>query len=438
MNSRVIAEVIFRAGIEGVLPSGLIRKALSLEDNILYINDLSFDLDSFNNIFVIGAGKASAMMGAEVEKILGDRITGGCIVVKYGHSCRLDHIKVAEAGHPVPDTSGFRATEAILKISAESASGDLVICLLSGGGSALLADYPDGTSPEEMILVNDLLVKCGCTIREINTVRKHLSEVKGGQLSRAVYPATLVSLMLSDVAGDPPDVIASGPTTYDPTTFREALEILDRHGLTPSVPDGILDYLKKGEAGMIPETPKYGDQVFSKTFNTLVGNNLLALEAAGRKAAEFSLNTFIISDRLEGDTVPVSEYLVATALKYQSDKNVKKPACILFGGETTVRMTGKGLGGRNQHLALYCATILREHPGITILAGGTDGTDGPTDAAGAVADSNTFEDALSENIDPGRYLREFDSYNFFHRAGGHIITGPTMTNVMDIIVIIVE
>ncbi len=438
MNSRVVAEEIFRAGIEGVLPDKLIKRTLSLKNNILFVRDLNFNLDLFSDIFVIGAGKASAMMGAEVEKILGDRITGGHIVVKYGHSCKLNHIKVSEAGHPVPDAEGFRATADILEISAKATSNDLVICLLSGGGSALLADYPDGTSPEDMILVNDLLVKCGCTIREINTVRKHLSKVKGGQLSRAVYPATLVSLILSDVTGDLLDVIASGPTTYDPTTFRDALEILDRHSLTPSVPAGMLDYLKKGEKGLIPETPKSGDPVFKKTFNTLVGNNLLALESARSKAAEFNLNTFIISDRLEGDTVPVSEYLVSTALKFQSDIKVKKPACLLFGGETTVRMTGNGLGGRNQHLALYCATILREHPGITILAGGTDGSDGPTSAAGAVADSTTYEDALSKNIDPGKYLREFDSYNFFNKAGGQIITGPTMTNVMDIIVVIVE
>ncbi len=438
MNYRIVAEQIFLAGVDRVKPARLIGSAMSLNDNYLVINDINLNLESFANIFVIGAGKASAMMGAEVEKILGDRITDSHIVVKYGHSCRLDHIKVSEAGHPVPDAQGFRATGALLEISAKATSNDLVICLLSGGGSALLADYPDGTSPEDMILVNDLLVKCGATIREINTVRKHLSKVKGGQLSRAVYPATLVSLILSDVTGDLLDVIASGPTTYDPTTFREALEILEKYKLTPSVPAGIIDYLKKGEAGIIPETPKSGDPVFNKTFNTLVGNNMLALEAAMSKAEEFNLNTFIISDRLEGDTVPVSEYLVATALKFQSDKNVKKPACLLFGGETTVRMTGNGLGGRNQHLALYCATILREHPGITILAGGTDGSDGPTDAAGAVADSNTFEDALSKNTDPGKYLREFDSYNFFNNAGGHVITGPTMTNVMDIIVVIVE
>lgn len=438
MNFREMAEQIFLAGVESVLPSRLITNEMSLKDNCLKIGHLSFSLETIDNIYVIGAGKASAMMGAEVEKILGDWITEGHIVVKYGHSCKLKYIDVSEAGHPIPDTNGFRATREILGIAEIANWNDLVICLLSGGGSSLLPDIPDGCSPKDMIEVSDLLINSGACISEINAVRKHLSVVKGGQLARVVYPATLVNLILSDVPGDPFDVIASGPTVPDPTTFLQALTVLETFGLTRSVPHGILTFLKEGFEGKRPETPKPGDPVFDKTFNFLVGSNRMALEAAKSKALEFNINAVIVDDQLQGDTTTVAEYLVETSVRFKSDKNEVKPVCLLFGGETTVKMTGKGDGGRNQHLALLSAILLRNNRGITILSAGTDGNDGPTSAAGAVVDSCTVPVALSKKIDPEKYLTEFDSFHFFKKAGGHIITGPTMTNVMDIIVVIVE
>jgi glycerate 2-kinase len=438
MNCREIAEQIFLAGVESVLPPRLITNEMSLKDNCLKIGHLSFSLETIDNIYVIGAGKASAMMGAEVEKILGNRITEGHIVVKYGHSCKLKYIDVSEAGHPIPDTNGFRATGEILGIAEIANWNDLVICLLSGGGSSLLPDIPDGCSPKDMIEISDLLVNSGACISETNAVRKHLSVVKGGQLARVVYPATLVNLILSDVPGDPFDVIASGPTVPDPTTFLQALTVLARFGLTRRVPRGILTFLKEGVAGKRPETPKPGDPVFDKTFNILVGSNRMALEAAKSKALEFNINAVIVDDQLQGDTTTVAEYLVETSVKFKSDKNEVKPVCLLFGGETTVKMTGKGEGGRNQHLALLSAILLRNIRGITILSAGTDGNDGPTSAAGAVVDAYTVPAALSKKIDPEKYLTEFDSFHFFKKAGGHIITGPTMTNVMDIIVVIVE
>lgn len=438
MNHRSVAELIYLEGMASVLPDRLIKKCLKLDNNKLIIGNQTFSLEFTDRIFVIGAGKASAMMASEVEKILGSRISCGHIVVKYGHSCKLKYIKVSEAGHPVPDSNGFKATTAIMKIASEATANDLVLCLLSGGGSALLADYPDGSSCEELISINDQLIKSGACIKEINAVRKHLSVVKGGQLARAVFPATLVSLILSDVPGDPLDVIASGPTTPDPTTFRQALSVLENFNLVNSVPSGILKYLKEGDTGIRPETPKPGDKVFEKTFNILIGTNRLALEAARLKAFEFNLNPLIIDDQLQGDTSGIAEYLADMSLKFQSDMNEIKPVCLLFGGETTVLMTGNGLGGRNQHLALNCAMLLQDHPGITILCAGTDGSDGPTKAAGAVVDSDTIPGALSEDIDPVKYLSEFDSYHFFKKTGGHIITGPTMTNVMDLIVVLIE
>ena len=438
INYKTIAEQIFLAGVESVLPSGLITKKMSLKDNSLIIGPQSYPMEAIENIYVIGAGKASAMMGAEVEKILGNRITEGRIVVKYGHSCKLKYIGISEAGHPGPDENGIKATREILKIAELANCNDLVICLLSGGGSSLLVDIPEGCSLKDIIKVNDLLINSGASISEINAVRKHLSGVKGGQLARVAYPAILVNLIISDVTGDPFDVIASGPTVPDPTTFLQALNVLATFGLTRTVPRGILAYLKRGAAGKKPETPKPGDPVFDNTFNILVGSNHVALEAARSKAMEFNVNAVIVDYQLQGDTSTVAEYLVETALRFKNDKNEVKPVCLLFGGETTVKMTGKGTGGRNQHLALLSAMLLHNSEGITILCAGTDGNDGPTDAAGAVVDSDTISDANSKNIYAEKYLEEFDSFHFFKKEGGHIITGPTMTNVMDIIVIIVE
>ncbi len=378
------------------------------------------------------------MMGAEVEKIIGARIAEGHIVVKYGHSCKLKYINVSEAGHPVPDANGLRATRGIVKIAEKAGSNDLVILLLSGGGSSLLTDIPEGCSLNDIIKINELLINSGACINEINAVRKHLSVVKGGHLSRIVYPASLVNLILSDVPGDHLDVIASGPTVPDPTTFLQAIDVLSAFRLAQSVPSRILAFLREGVSGKRPETPKPGDPLFDKTFNILVGSNRMALESAKNKALEFNINAVIIDDKLQGDSSTVAEYLVGTALRFKNDNNEIKPVCLLFGGETTVKMTGKGTGGRNQHLALLSALLLQNNPGITLLAAGTDGNDGPTDAAGAIVDSDSVSAAISKNIDPDKYLREFDSYHFFKKAGGHITTGPTMTNVMDIIVVIIE
>jgi len=277
MNHRIIAEQIFLAGINSVLPDRLISNKLILNNNCLTIGKLNFSLEFIDKIYIIGAGKGSAKMAAEVENILGSRITGGHIIVKYGHACKLKYINISEASHPVPDSNGYKATKDILEIAGMASRKDLVICLLSGGGSALLPDFPEVSSPEEMILLNNLLINSGAGIKEINAVRKHLSVVKGGQLARAVYPATLISLILSDVPGDPLDAIASGPTTPDPTTFEQAIAVLEKFNLIQHVSHAILEYLNEGKAGNRPETPKPGNPVFEKTHNILIGNINLAL-----------------------------------------------------------------------------------------------------------------------------------------------------------------
>lgn len=437
-DKRVVAEEIFRAGIVGVLPENLISAMLILEDNVLKINDLSFELGKFKNIRVLGAGKASGRMAEAVEKILGERITGGQVIVKYGFGCRLRYIKITEAGHPVPDKNGFAGTKEIVRIAGMAAKDDLVICLISGGGSSLLTDLPEGCSAEEIMTLNDLLVKSGASISEINAVRKHLSSVKGGQLARIINPATLLTLIVSDVPGDQLEVVASGPTVPDSTTFQQAMDVLIKYNLKKAVSQSVLRHLEDGASGLYPETPKPEDPVFNRTFNILAGSNKTALEASRLKALEYNINAVIIDDQLQGEVMDIAEYLVDTSLKFMSDVHEVKPVCLLFGGETTVRMSGNGKGGRNQHLALLASVALKDHPGITILAAGTDGNDGNTDVAGAIVDSETVRRAVLKKTEPEKYIDSFDSYHFFRSVGGHVITGPTYTNVMDMIVIIVD
>jgi len=438
MNARIVAEQIFLAGIESVLPDQLIRKQVFIKDSTLFISSFQFSLDWVDRIFVIGAGKASAMMAKGIENILSDRITSGHVVVKYGHAVELKYITISEASHPVPDKNGYLAAQKILEIVTQAKENDLVICLLSGGGSALLADFPEDSTLNDMIIVNDLLLKSGADIKELNAVRKHLSKVKGGQLAKAACPASLVSLILSDVIGDLLDVIASGPTVPDPTTFEDAMFVLNKYSLIPKVPMPLINHLKEGVAGLISETPKHGDSIFDNTKNIIIGSNKIALNAASQKTKAIGLHPIIITSALEGDTIKITEQLIDTASKFQSDDAAKKPCCLLFGGETTLKVNGQGIGGRNQHLALYAASLLKNKNGITLLCAGTDGSDGPTFAAGAVVDLKTIESAMGLGIDAQKYLDNFDSFHFFEKTGGHIVTGPTMTNVMDLIIIIIE
>jgi len=438
MDAKTIAEQIFWTGVKSVLPDKLIKNHVFIRNSTLFISSFSFPLDSINRIFVIGAGKASALMASEVENILGDRITGGHLVVKYGHACDLKRIQVTEAGHPVPDHNGYLGTLKILEIADSANDKDLIICLISGGGSALLVDFPEGATLKDLLATNELLLKSGLNIKEINTVRKHLSKVKGGQLAKAAYPATVVSLILSDVIGDPLDVVASGPTVPDPSTFQDSIAILKKFKLLYKIPLSILNYLRKGIEGVVPETPKPGDPVFVSTQNSIIGNNKIALQAAYHKAIEFGLNPFIVSDELEGQVSEIAEQLVEAVKRFQNNMEIKKPCCILFGGESTLVVDGPGKGGRNQHLALAVASKINHLHGLTFLLAGTDGNDGPTSVAGAIVSNKTMDQGAALGIHAEKYLNEFDSFHFFKNVGGHIVTGPTMTNVMDLMIIIIE
>jgi glycerate 2-kinase len=436
-NKELVRE-IFLSALDAVRPAALISKHLTGNELEVTAGGLSFKCEEIDNVYVIGAGKASAAMAFEVEKIIGERITSGHVVVKYGHSVPLSRITVSEAGHPVPDLNGFEATRRIAEIAKKAGAADLVICLLSGGGSSLMADIPAGITGDELIQLNELLVKSGADIEEINTVRKHLSGLKGGRLASLIYPATMISFILSDVPGDLPDVIASGPTCPDPTTFADALGIIRKYDLQIEIPGSIISYLNKGVQGLISESPKPGDPVFNKIHNILTGNNMIALNAAACKAGESSVMRVIIQNDMKGDNSDFCRIVVQKAIACQANLEIQKPVCLLFGGETTIKVSGKGEGGRNQHMALNCAIQIMGRKGITILAAGTDGTDGATDAAGAIVDGDTVANAVKKNISPADHLNRFDSYNFFRSAGDHIKTGPTLTNVMDIVIVLVE
>ncbi len=437
INRRKAALEIFLASVESVKPDNLINRFMQLNKNILQIDETTFDLSVIKNIYVVGAGKASSIMAKAVESVLGSRITSGQIVTKYGHGVPLRFIGLTEAGHPVPDENGLNGTARIMSIVDRAGEGDLVICLISGGGSALLTDVPEGCTLEEMKTLNDILLKCGANINEINCIRKHVSGVKGGQLSKAAYPARVISLILSDVIGDPLDVIASGPTAADPSTYSEAMSIVNKYKIENDLPDKILQILYEGFENKLAETLKETDRVFLNTINKIIGNNRLALQAASVKAEELGYETQILTDKISGDVSEVASFILSTVTSTKLEKPGRK-LCLLMGGEPTLKVTGSGRGGRNQHLALVIADLMKGQQGTTILCCGTDGTDGPTDAAGAVVDSFTSLNASRLNLDIEQYIRNFDSYDFFKQEGGLIITGPTQTNVMDLMVILVE
>jgi glycerate 2-kinase len=432
------ALAIFHAGVKAVDPVIAVRQHFRVEDGILSVENRTYDLSNYKGVYVVGAGKASAAMAQPIEGILGDGIKGGAINVKYGHDVPLKIIRVIEAGHPVPDEAGLKGTKQIIQLLQQTGDKDIVICLISGGGSALLPCPAEGLTLENKQLVTKCLLEVCATIHEINAVRKHISKVKGGQLARLIYPSTLISLILSDVIGDKLDSIASGPTVPDTSTFSDCLHILDKYNIRQKIPAAVLEHLERGARGEIKETPKADDPAFKKTQNAIIGSNILAVNAAREKAQELKYHSLIHSSFVEGEAKDVARVHAALAKEILSSGSpVPRPACVISGGETTVTIRGKGLGGRNQEFVLAAAIEIDGLEDVVILSGGTDGTDGPTDAAGALADGETVRRAKVQGLDPEHYLRENDSYHFFKPLGDLLITGPTFTNVMDLQLVIV-
>ena len=432
------ALAIFHAGVKAADPVIAVKQHFRLEDGILSVENRTYDLAKYKGVYVVGAGKASAAMAQPIEEILGDRIKASAVNVKYGHGVPLKIIRVNEAGHPVPDEAGLKGTKQIIQLLQQTGDKDLVICLISGGGSALLPCPVDELTLENKQLVTKCLLEVCATIHEINAVRKHISQVKGGQLARLVYPSTLISLILSDVIGDKLDSIASGPNVPDTSTFSDCLHILDKYSIKQKIPAAVLEHLERGARGEIKETPKADDPVFKKTQNVIIGSNILAVKAAREKAQELKYHSLILSSFIEGETREVARVHAAVTKEILSTGSpVPRPACVISGGETTVTIRGKGLGGRNQEFVLAAAIEIDGLEDVVILSGGTDGTDGPTDAAGALADGETVRRAKAQGLDAEFYLRENDSYRFFKPLGDLLITGPTYTNVMDLQLVIV-
>lgn len=433
------ARNIFHAGLTAVAPVDAILRHCRCEEDRFIAGDRSYDLNDIERIFVVGAGKATAAMAQAIEILLGDRIDDGVISVKYGHTAPLKKIRTIEAGHPLPDANGMAAAQAMLAMARQTTEADLVICLLSGGGSALLPLPVTGTTLEEKQKASDVLISCGATIHEINAIRKHLSVIKGGQLAQAAAPAQLVSLILSDVVGDDLDVIASGPTVPDASTYSDCLDIIDRYGIGKRMPKPIIDRLRAGKAGNIDETPKAEGQVWQHSYIRVVGNNLEAILASQALARKKGYHTIVLSSRLEGETRVVAKVHGAIAREIlASGHPVPPPACILSGGETTVTITGDGKGGRNQEFALAAALDIAGCERIVLLSGGTDGTDGPTDAAGAIVDHFTATRARQAGLDLRQHLNQNNAYPFFKALDDLLITGPTFTNVMDMRIILVR
>jgi hydroxypyruvate reductase len=437
-QQRLDARIIFEASLAAADPILLVRRSLQLDGAILQAGKRLYDLARYSNLYVVGAGKAAAKMARAVEALLGERIAGGIVIVKHGHSIPLKKLKIVEAGHPIPDPAGIRATEAIIRLLRRTQKNDLILCLVSGGASALLSCPVVGLSLQDKQRTTQALLNCGARIQEVNAIRKHISGIKGGRLAELAYPSTVLSLILSDVIDDSMDNIGSGPTAPDSSTFADCLSIIDRYGLGDMIPLAVTTFLKKGAAGEIADTPKADNPIFQQVQNLLIGNNQLALVAAKEKAQALGYNTLILSSSVEGEATRVAiDHVVSARDVLSSSSPVRPPACIISGGETTVTIRGAGLGGRNQEFALAAALEIDGLNGIVVLSGGTDGTDGPTDAAGGIVDGTTVQRARDQGLNARSYLERNDSYPLLKAVGDLLITGPTLTNVMDLRLILI-
>jgi len=435
MLSTVDAINIFNHAVEVVKPSAVISKYIKIDGDLLTIADGKLKLNDINRIYLLSVGKAAAAMALEVEKILGDNIASGLVVTKYHHALSLTHCDTIEAGHPVPDENSIKAATAIKKFLSSLTGNDLLLCLISGGASALIADMSEGISLDDLQQLSRLLLDCGASIHEINTVRKHICVLKGGQLLRHTNGAQVISLLVSDVIGDDLSVIASGLTVADNSSFTDAWDVVDKFDLSLKIPISIKKYLQDGLKRHVMDTPKPGDSLFDRTANYIIARNEDALNAAKEAATQLGYHVNIIDKTMKGEAKEMAATFVNALMTYKGNK----PACLLMGGETTVTIKGNGKGGRNQEFVLAALIELMQlnvpaEQIPIILSGGTDGTDGPTDAAGAFIDKNVLNNVKALSYDPLPYLLNNDAYHFFKQTGTLLITGPTQTNVMDIVI----
>ncbi len=435
---------IFQAALAAADPQQAVLRHLKFDGRVLTAGRRRYSLARFDRIQVIGAGKASAAMAAAVERLLGRRVSGGIVNVPEGMKTRLRRIELNPSEHPIPGEHGVAGAQRIEQIAREAGVRDLLICVFSGGASALMPDPVEHLSLADLQRLTQRLLKSGATIQELNTVRKHLSRLKGGQLARLAAPATVIALLLSDVVGDDPAVIGSGPTAPDSSTLVDAIAVLEKYGIRAvkkgtdrSVHTGATTYNHRVVGGdrvvspLFHETPKPGDPAFARVQNLIVGSNRQAIDAAARRARELGYRALVLSTSIEGEAREVARQQAALVERMGRSK-LRNPVCILSGGETTVTVRGTGLGGRNQEFVLAAIIALQNSGPATIFSAGTDGIDGPTSAAGAMADEHTLDRARELDMDPQRFLDRHDSYHFFQPLGALITTGTTGTNVMDV------
>jgi glycerate-2-kinase len=436
-RDREIALNCLEHAVNAVDPEQLLKAKIKMKKDKLQVEGYTFDLGKFKHVYVVGGGKAGGKMAQTIEEILGKHVTAGVVNIPYGTSQKTKVIELNEACHPIPDEAGVAGTLRIMALAEQAKEGDLVICLISGGGSSLMPFPHEGISLTDKQALTNALLKSGAAITEINTVRKHLSAFKGGWLAKKVYPATLLNLVLSDVMGDPLDSIASGPTVPDITTFSDAKKILEKYDLWLNVPVAIRKILSEGARGLLEETPKPNDHIFEKVHNLVIGNNRTASLAAIDFLVSKGLNTLLLTDMLAGEAKEVGKALAKLASEGFVCTGTSRSLGVVAGGETTVTVRGKGVGGRNQEVALSAALNLKESEECVIASFSTDGIDGPTDAAGAIIDQSTLKRARQLGLDPEKYIANNDSYSFFSKLGDLICTGATGTNVNDVAVIIV-
>lgn len=432
---------IREAALRAVDPARLVREQLRVAEGRLWIGENEWDLAELHDIRVIAAGKAAVPMAQAAGECLGASLTAGVLVTKTHHAAGHvlpDGFQVFEAGHPTPDMNGVRAAHAALRLLEDLTTRDLVLVLLSGGASALLPAPVEPLVLADLQAVTSLLLRSGAPIGELNAVRKHLSRLAGGQLARLAAPAAVVTLILSDVIGDPLDVIASGPTAPDPTTYAEAWRVLERYDLLPRVPSAVREYLAAGRAGAVLETPKPADPCFARVTHLVIGSNRVAARAAAQAAQEAGYRPLLLSTFVEGEAREVAKVAVALMRSVRTyGEPLPPPACLLWGGETTVTVRGNGKGGRNQELALAAALALEGLPDVALLALATDGTDGPTDAAGAIVDGATVGRARALGLDLYAALRDNDAYPALEALEALLRLGPTGTNVNDLLVMLI-
>jgi hydroxypyruvate reductase len=438
-GARRHARAIVDAALSAVEPEAAVADCVSVGADALRFGDMRLPLEEVERIIVVGAGKAGVPMARALERLLGERIVAGHVVVPHGQEAELPRIRVHGAAHPVPDAAGVAAGGAVVGALADLDASTLVVCVISGGGSALLVRPAAGITLQDLRATNEALLACGANIVEINTLRKHLSAVKGGQLARAAAPARVVTLILSDVVGDPLDAIASGPTVPDTGSFADCLQIVRRYELDERLPEAVLARLRAGAAGEVRETPKPGDPLFERVSNLLVANNDRAVRAAASRAEELGFRSLVLSTTIEGETRDIARMHAAIAREVRvSGRPCAPPCCLISGGETTVTLRGDGSGGRNQEFVLAAAIHIDGLAGVTVCSVGTDGIDGGTDAAGAVADGDSVSRARAAGKDAVALLANNDSNAFFACLDDLVVTGPTDTNVMDLRLLLIE